>query len=174
MSFKSWVNVLLFLNSYTPLWLIIFIRIILQNKVNSHQILGGIVLLSFLALSLPILLKLGKDFGSTRFLNIETKEDISYAYMGYIVSYIVPFAQQDYTKLESFAPMLIIIFIIMVFYIRSSLIYINPMLNLIGFNLFKIVDEHQNQYILLSKKADILRNIRINAVEFSENVLVEV
>jgi len=171
---RTWVKILLFLNSYTPLWLILFVKISIQNKFVSYQIIVGTVLIGTIALSLPILIKFSKKLRNIRILTIKEKNDISHAYLEYIITYIIPFIQQEYTSLEDAVPVLILMLVIMYIYIRSNLIYINPMLNLMGYNLFKFQDEHGNTYILLTKEKDILRNVKIKVVEFSENIVIGV
>ena len=171
---KKWVKVLLFFNSYTPLWTILLIKISFQNNVNVQLLWIGIIVLIFIIFVLPLLIKISKSIGNLRILTIKEKQDISHAYLEYIITYIIPFIQQNYKTTEDAISILILMLVIMYVYISSNMIYVNPMLKLIGYNLFKVYDEYGNMYLLLTKEKDVLKNFKIKAVEFSENVVIEV
>ncbi len=69
----------------------------------------------------------------------------------------------------------IILFITLVIYVNSNLIYMNPMLNISGYSILKITVKRNDkiyQYILItkSKNKNIQINENINICEFCDNI----
>lgn len=146
---------LLFLTSYTPLFLLIAIRYTLINR--SHFIFGGLsiaaikeclkwfgipivlFLLSFLSIVFcyKFLQKLDKDSKNGDKASIEKIENRNSESLGYIASYILPFISmngEDIVELFTFIILMIIIFVV---YIRSNMVLINPILN-INYSIYNI------------------------------------
>lgn len=146
---------LLFLTSYTPLFLLIAIRYTLINR--PHLIFGGFTTeavkeclryfgmpigLSLLSLISIIccrefLKKLDRDSKNGDRASIEKIENRNSESLGYIASYILPFIStngEDIVEVFTFIILMIIIFVV---YIRSNMVLINPILN-INYSIYNI------------------------------------
>ena len=146
---------LLFLTSYTPLFLLIAIRSTLINR--SHLIYGGFgtgaikeclkyfgmpIGLTFISLISIIcchtfLKKLDRDSKNGDKASIEKIENRNSESLGYIASYILPFIStngEDIVEVFTFIILMIIIFVV---YIRSNMVLINPVLN-INYSIYNI------------------------------------
>lgn len=146
---------LLFLTSYSPLFILIAIRYTLINR--SHLIFGGLssdaikeffkyfglptslFALSFLSIvfCLVFLKKLDKDAKNGDKADVEKIENRNSESLGYIASYILPFIStngEDVVEAITFIILMIIIFVV---YIRSNMVLINPILN-INYSIYNI------------------------------------
>lgn len=146
---------LLFLTSYTPLFLLIAIRYTLINR--SHLIFGGfsseaikeffkyfglptgLFVLTFLSIvcCLGFLKKLDKDAKNGDKAAVEKIENRNSESLGYIASYILPFIStngEDVVEVVTFIILMIVIFVV---YIRSNMVLINPILN-INYSIYNI------------------------------------
>lgn len=92
--------------------------------------------------------------------------------INYLITYIIPFFSMDITSPSIyFWGNVILIFVVMVLFVRLDAVYLNPPLILLGFNIF--TDENENKYYLtrnsltklkIAKKAeDYLSVIRITS-----------
>ena len=92
--------------------------------------------------------------------------------VNYLITYIIPFFSMDITfSSMKFWGNIILIFVVMVLFIRLDAVYLNPPLILLGFYIF--TDENENKYYLtrnsltrlkMAKNAeDYLRIIRITS-----------
>lgn len=145
----SVVRSCLFLLSYSPLFLIISIREVHRNKEYLHW--GGInkdalivYLQKFLFPTVLILLILLAVFGVKLFLSnmderistngVKVKvcgiDNRNNETVSYLATYIIPFLFQDFSDVIDIVSVVIIFLMIFGLYVNSSLIVINPILNI--------------------------------------------
>lgn len=188
------IKIILFLVSYMPLYIVLFCNNLLNyyndtsKKMNNQsRILNSIgtfeqkdTFVFYLIIGLitvPIVL-----FFIFLFYKIRTgKSSIVYpenykktgdTIINYLITYIIPFFSMDITSSSIyFWGNIILIFVVMVLFIRLDAVYLNPPLILLGFYIF--TDEDENKYYLtrnsftklkMAKKAeDYLKIIRITS-----------
>jgi len=132
---RRWVLWALFLSSYSPLFLLVALR-----TIGTSDILAlGCGVLTFLGLvGTYLFLTTGKKKG-TRNYQLAAVENHDSDVAAYTATYLLPFLTvfsgtwQDITSLAVF----VVIFGIV--YVRSRLIYVNPMLSLLGFRLWRVI-----------------------------------
>ncbi|MBB6003940.1 hypothetical protein [Arcicella rosea] len=178
--------VVLFLTSYIPLFGLLILRQIKQNRDFLH--FGGFkfesIIIAFLKFGLSYFLILISLFGivGVKFLlsNFKTKinngqivkikevENKNSEAIGYISTYIVPFIFQDTNDVFDLTSILIVLIIIFVIYTKSNMVVINPILN-ITHSLFQI-EFTQNSItrksLLITEQIDIEvgQEIKINQI----------
>lgn len=173
--FRGWVKVVLFFNSYIPLWTILLLKYFFEGYIELNMfmfIVGSLLLLAIFPLFLIWVVM--RRVRSYRFIVVGDVEDVSHVYLEYIITYIVPFVQQDYNNFGDYLVVFLLILVIMFVYLKANLLHVNPMLCLFGYNLFKVRDIDGNQYIIFTKQKAILKNINIKTIEFSYNILIGV
>lgn len=93
--------------------------------------------------------------------------------VSYIASYLIPFVTFPLATPEQAAAILIFVGVLLVLYVNSNMIYINPTLNLVGWHLYAItIDSDQMSRYLITRQ-DIRPNRTLYFVEISNNVYLE-
>lgn len=142
----NYMKFLLFLSSYIPL----FIVLGFLHYTNEVFVIGIAVIIIITLIFLGLLFKLAGRIGSYPSKITEFK-DINDMSLEYIITYIFPLLFLNYTDFGVVAGLLIIFLMIAYIYIRSDLIYMNPILNLLGYNIYKGVADERN-IIIISKR----------------------
>jgi hypothetical protein len=93
--------------------------------------------------------------------------------VSYIASYLIPFVTFPFDKPEQAAAILIFVGVLLVLYVNSNMIYINPMFNLAGYHLYEItIDSDQVSHYLLTRR-QVKPNTTLYFVEMSTNFYLE-
>lgn len=103
-------------------------------------------------LILEFILRDTKSSINTKDLYINSVQKINHIYMEYLISYIIPFLSFDYSNFFDMLSLLILLLTICIIYINSDLLYVNINFSIRGYNLFKVYNEKQDEYMVLSKK----------------------
>ena len=176
-------KLILFLTSYSPLFVCIIVRQLYYNRSFLHfagfnktgilcllQKFGLSIFLGFL-LTLVILgtiifikklRSISKNGNNVTVKSISNKNAES---IGYIATYIIPFLFQSFDELGDIIPLLILLIIIYRIYVTSSLLLVNPVLNC-RYSLFEMEYEEKGdikQGLMISPFRDIYEsdNIKI-------------
>lgn len=163
-------RILLFLSSYAPLFVIFGIR----SFFSQHWEWGG----TFIALAVLAIVILLVYLQKAQTLNpqpviTERVSTRSGETMSYIVSYLLPFLGVDFSKLNDAISMVILFLVIGIIYVNSNLIYINPVLNSFGFNLFEIETDNGKVCSLISKRTYLKKGTQLSVVNLGNYVLME-
>lgn len=176
-------KLILFLTSYSPLFVCIIVRQLYYNRSFLHfagfnktgilcllQKFGLSIFLGFL-LALVILgtiifikklRSISKNGNNVTVKSISNKNAES---IGYIATYIIPFLFQSFDELGDIIPLLILLIIIYRIYVTSSLLLVKPVLNC-RYSLFEMEYEEKGdikQGLMISPFRDIYEsdNIKI-------------
>ena len=68
---------------------------------------------------------------------------------------------------------IIFIIVLLIVYLKSNLLYVNPLLTILGYNIFKIKDNHDNTFVLITRKGAFINNESLSAAILSKDILVE-
>lgn len=164
------MRVLLFFSSYFPLFLIIGILTFSKSWIAS-------VVIFFLdvcfLLALWLYLRSCRRKHQRSFIRVVDYRQRDSEAMGYIASYIVPFASFSLDVIPQVLALGVFIAVLLVLYVNSNMIYVNPMLNLSGYHLYEIEVEHGDHphYYLARKR--LVRDETIHYVHISSDVLLE-
>ena len=185
---KNKYKILLFLSSYTPLFLILFLKAISQaieiyqktEQINIFEYLASnIILISvistiILLTIIPniILVRILNDIMSTtnpKQLRVHSVQKMNHIYMEYLVSYIIPFLSFDFSNIFDVLALMLLLFTICVIYINSDLLYINIIFNIRGYNLYSVTDASNNIIMTLSKKKQLKTGVLLSVRDVSES-----
>jgi hypothetical protein len=182
-SLRLWIKVNLFFSSYTPLFLILLLQHFAQNgfelipqAISIDYIFSLLLIFSIIFSNIIILLVIRNRIkaGNPKKITIAEREDINYYYMAYLFSYVIPFLSLNYNNLWNLVSLLILLMIVLILYVNTNLLYVNIMFNFFGFNLLKIRDQRDNDYILISKRKKFLKNELINVKSVSDNFVIDI
>jgi len=174
---QFFIKSLLFFSSYIPLWIILGIKFYPTIKLKGAIIVIGIIMFSFLILYGVIFYKRGgkkRDKKPKKLIVVESCENITSSYLEYLITYIIPFTQID-LNLYSCLSLIILFIFVWWLYINSNLIYVNPTLKFMGYNIYKVKDRISGrEYILLTKKEKIMIGEEIGGSSFySDDILLD-
>jgi hypothetical protein len=163
------VRILLFISSYLPLLFIFY----LQNlKTN--------LLLSIFFISLGIMSTVGIvlflnyiNTTSSRTEKVAQIQRKDTEVIAYIFTYIFPFLQLNFGDLVNLLSLGIFFIILGVIYINSSMICINPTLNMLGYHLYEIETPEGYNHTLLARKKRVLKNTELDVVIIGDDLMVE-
>ena len=160
---KDYTKVFLFLSSYIPLFIILGMK----NYSNSYILIGLSILVAIsLIFLIYIICKAHKMNGVYKEIN--SYEDKSNQFLEYIIAYIIPFLGFNLNNIIDLISVGIIFLIISVLYIKSDLIYMNPILNFMGYNLYKVEDKQRTMMIITKK--EILKRTKLRVYNISSKL----
>ena len=174
---KTKYKVLMFLSSYTPLFVILFLKVLSQidedieifNKsavfyyIYSNTTAIAVICAILLLIIIPnvilgLILRYTKSTTNPKQLNIHSVKKMNHIYMEYLISYIIPFLSFDFNNMFDMIALLFLLLTICIIYINSDLLYVNVVFNVCEYNLFKVNDEQDDEYMILTKKKYLKMN----------------
>ncbi len=182
--------VVLFLTSYIPLFGLLILRQIKQNKeflnfggfnFNSLTIAFSKFGLTFFLILISIFGLVGVNFLLSNFkkkinngqiVKIKEVENKNSEAIGYISTYIVPFIFQDTNDFFDLTSILIVLVIIFVIYTKSNMVVINPILN-ITHSLYQIEytqNSKTRKSLLITELIDIEEGQEIKINQISKGI----
>ncbi len=160
---------LLFLSSYSPLFLILSMRGWHDNR---HLALG-LALLAFVSLlGLIVFLRLARSLQPSLLIVMSVKSrdgDV----MSYIVTYLLPFLAIKMNDKMDVASLGLLLLVIGILYVNSNLIHTNPILSIMGYHLFEIEDGENKTSTLICKQSYVRTGSELRTVSIGDYVLME-
>lgn len=93
--------------------------------------------------------------------------------MSYLFTYLLPFLDLDLTDGHYLASVIVFFLIIAVIYVRSNMIYINPVLTMAGYQIFRVETDYGNEVALITRRSHVPGNASVEAVRLGDHVLFE-
>jgi hypothetical protein len=181
----SWAKIVLFLSSYSPLYLIVALRA--HDAV--HSIVGyrlepvgiGPVELSYLSIGSLILTVISVGFlalmirmNRTRqgqLSEIEQYRNRSDMFTEYLLVYIFPFIVFEFSNVFDVAAFLILFVTVAAVVIRSNRLFVNPVLVGFRYRVYEVETEHDRRILLTKDRLDG-NNITINTAKITSDVYI--
>ena len=174
MKLRNFAKIILFITAYLPLSIIMFIK---YYKFNTIALLttGFILLISLMCcfIVIQILDETNKTEGTI--YEVVKIEDQSQMSLNYLFTYIIPFITMTLDDISNLISIGIFIFITLIIYVNSNLLYMNPFLNICGYSILKVNLKNecgQYSYMLITQNKNkyirACQNIII--VPFNEDI----
>ena len=177
MKFNWRGKLLFFVVSYSPLILALLIKYALSVSIwNIYRIIFIVVLLAFLIICILLIKSLLDDQASDNPYeeNCKIKESSNSDYSLFIMSYLIPFFSINLTFNDVIPTLFIMVFIAYI-YIKSSLLAVNPVLNVLGYNLYKAIKVNENKDIILIFKGKLdCSSCKIRLIKIDDDVFIGV
>ncbi|AGY75319.2 hypothetical protein [Clostridium autoethanogenum] len=174
---SSLAKIFMFLSSYSPLYILTItlnynfldikeaiIKVSnVKNIVYSDILLYGLFLLIVIPnVILYILISISKKYDEP--IKLLKIEDGNEKVLDYILAYIVSFVTTDFPKIRTNDSKIVITAILTqillgYLYCKGNMFYINPILDLMGYNIY-IGKTLQNNVIILSKNKETIKDIK--------------
>lgn len=192
-------KILMFLSSYSPLYIFIITlnydledvktslyRLTVPKAIVKGDIILYILLVLIIISNLMLYVLVVRSKKSSETIKIKKIENGNDKVLDYILAYIVSFMTTNFAEIVTNDSKVIITAILIqlllgYLYCKSNMLYINPVLNVIGYDIY-LVDTPNNKVILLTKdkkfykkvKDDVntngFKNIELNC--FSKNIYI--
>lgn len=116
------------------------------------------------------------------FIVIDDYQEMNHIYLEYLITYVVSmmaFIPKD-QGVRNVLTFLVFMFMVFMFYLRANLIYANPVLGALGYNLFKVKNRESGHWVILITRkdkillADKTNPERICVSSLSGNIYLEV
>ena len=162
-------NVLLYLSAFMPMYFLIFIKHLLDiiNGKIERNILSIIVCVSLLCAlalgALGLFLEMFKRKDSERKVIIITKTNITDEhFLGYFSLFVLFSISFDLSKVSMFVVFVVVLIMIGIVYVKNKLFYINPLLNILGYNFYdvsyKICGQEKEEQTKIFFKGNLVDN----------------
>lgn len=184
---RKWVKYILFMNSYTPLFIIFVVKEINYDKlfipasykdfilnlslVFDNLLLGyGAIFIVIISnIILWFIFRESRGF-SPRQIVSKTVNLQNSASLNYIATYIIPFLEVDLGKTADIISVLLLLAVMGFVYVNSNLIYTNPTLMFLGYSIFEIETDNNRKLIVICKGRTPNINKNISITELTDNV----
>lgn len=182
----SWGKVVLFLSSYSPLYLIVALRahdaeyVVFQYEMPASEIFGvQLSLLSVVAIVLTVV--------SVAFLwamlwtrrtrqgqqdSIEQYWNRSDMFTEYLLVYVFPFVVFDFADLFDVAAFGVLFLTVAAIVIRSNRLYINPVLVFFRYRVYEVETPHDRHLLLTKQALDGEGDVTLNTAKISSDVYI--
>lgn len=176
--YRSWVKISLFLSSYIPLWLAMALKTHgITNKVYDVTLpwlsAGFVLLTAFSTIILWQAIAL-RQRREPKFYDIESYRNRHDLLTSYLIAYIFPFVNLDYTQLVNWAIFGIFFLVLAAIQIRSTHLHVNPVLTLFGYNIYEVEGGEKGTNILVARNGIDLERDTVKTVELSKRVYITV
>lgn len=138
-------DIFLYLSAFVPMYFLILIRLIIDIINDNHSFnvlntLNIILLLTLIVLGIVgLIINIYHCKDMTKEIIILKKENITDRhFLGYFSLFVLFALQLDVTYVCDFVLFIIILVLIGIVYINNALFYINPLLNILGYNFYEI------------------------------------
>ena len=162
-------NLMLFISAFVPLYVLIVINIVTEilngnltfNFLNSFILIMCAVLISLGIFGLLFAIKFNKQ--KIQKIKIVKKVNITdQHFLGYFSLFVLFAISFDLSKVSMFVVFVGVLTFIGIVYIKNSLYYINPFLNLIGFSFYEITYTRNGEFKEYTAKFFYKGELKIN------------
>lgn len=162
-------KLILFLSSYSPLFVILFI----QSPFPAKWVAPAMLAVAVVSVAILVgVLRLGTDLNPESLKVIDASKMDTEA-VSYIVTYIFPFMGIDFCSSRVSISMTVVFLVLAILYVNSSLIYINPVLNLLGYHIYEVRSEGA-PVVLITKRRRIPAELIVRACSLDGDIYLEV
>lgn len=174
----------LYVSSYIPLFFILSINNIFiyyeefpENKSSAFfteiiiLILVLVIVISYILLKM--ILKLPRECSGDQF-NIKRISKSNEEILSYFFAYLVPFILLNVSSIREVITFILVFIFMGIICVKNDLIYINPTLYILGYNIYTIEIDNGDKHILISKKSRkrIIKDQNINCVLLCDNIYI--
>ena len=138
-------NLLLYISAFVPMYVLVFVKLIVEI-INDNLSFNVLNTINFVTLLLLITAGVGGLFWNVKFstdksvkIQIISKQNITDKhFLGYFSLFVFFAIPLDLSLVSAYCVYVLVLIMIGIVYINNSLYYINPLLNLLGYNFYDI------------------------------------
>jgi len=178
------VQILLFIISYAPLYLILFFQNLNDNiwneqttfigwqaVIKQNKISAALLLLIIVSITLYFLLyQIIKKSAAEKIKVIQIQDNHS-EHLSYLATYILPFVGLRLDTWQNIISTIALFYVLGHIYIKTNLILTNPTLTFFGFSISKIADENSISKIVIHK-APLKKGREMDFIHLIQNIYI--
>ena len=158
---RSYIKLVMFITSYIPLYAVLVIEHFTQIYVLLFLVITSIISFVMLLLTINTASKIA-GFPNIKIKRIRKSGEDAILYL---LTYVIPLISLQYNSVTADLAVLLIFSTIGYLYIRTDLIYINPILNLLGYNTYiGNTEENDTFNIKTEEPVIIISKRKVNSV----------
>ncbi len=162
-------NIMLFLSAFIPMYFLIWVKLVMEliNDNLHFNVLNSIVFVSLIVVIVLGLLGLKLEIfnqkeKSQKVIIMEWNNITDRHFLGYFSLFVLFAITFDLSKVSMVVVFVLILCMIGVVYVKNKLFYINPFLNILGFNFYKISYKIENDEQVLQTHIFYRGNLKEN------------
>lgn len=163
------IRILLFFSSYFPLFLILSIQNYSQNG-SIALIPVSLGVLSCIGLSGFLRWVKGSAARVEKVASVQRKDS---EVMAYIFTYIFPFIGIDFGKWATALSLAIFFAMLLVIYVNSNLIHINPVMAVFGYHVYEIETPEGSTHTVISRRSRLIKGQLMRVVMIGDDLFLE-
>lgn len=162
-------NIMLFLSAFIPMYFLIWVKLVMElindnlhfNVLNTFVFVALIVVITLGLLGLKLEIFNQKE-KSQKVIIMEWNNITDRHFLGYFSLFVLFAITFDLSKVSMVVVFVLILCMIGVVYVKNKLFYINPFLNILGFNFYKISYKVENDEQVLQTHIFYRGNLKEN------------
>lgn len=162
-------NLLLYISAFVPMYVLVFVKLIVEI-INANLTFNVLNTINFVTLLLLIIAGVGGLFWNVKFstdksvkIKIISKQNITDKhFLGYFSLFVFFAIPLDLSLVSAYCVYVLVLVMIGIVYINNSLYYINPLLNILGFNFYDIEYQTEDEEETKNAKIFFRGNLEIN------------
>lgn len=162
-------NIMLFLSAFIPMYFLIWVKLVMEliNDNLHFNVLNTIVFVSLIVVIVLGLIGLKLEIfnqkeKSQKVIIMEWNNITDRHFLGYFSLFVLFAITFDLSKVSMVVVFVLILCMIGVVYVKNKLFYINPFLNILGFNFYKISYKIENDEQVLQTHIFYRGNLKEN------------
>ena len=166
---QTFKNIMLFLSAFIPMYFLIWVKLVMEliNDNLHFNVLNSIVFVSLIVVIVLGLLGLKLEIfnqkeKSQKVIIMEWNNITDRHFLGYFSLFVLFAITFDLSKVSMVVVFVLILCMIGVVYVKNKLFYINPFLNILGFNFYKISYKIENDEQVLQTHIFYRGNLKEN------------
>jgi hypothetical protein len=162
-------EVILFMSSFSPMFVIFALLDTFMHGWINYVVWIGLAVLSNVGLAVFFRYALGRNADAITVVQASKRDGDA---IGYFATYILPFAALAVSNWQQRLAVALAFLVVGCLYVRAHLFYINPILALVGYQLFDIESETRSM-IVISRERFIRRGEVMNVVSLNDYIFLE-
>jgi hypothetical protein len=159
----------LFLSSYTPLFVILFIENLGTRNLFA-LVFAGFAVLGLL--SILLIAHVSRRDATSIPDRVVSYRERGDELMGYVSAYLIPFLAIDLSNWRQVVALAAFMLLLGYLYVTTSLIYVNPLLRILGYHVYEVVFERCGSQRFISKRT-LAVNDCVEVVSLVRKVTIE-
>ena len=161
-------NLLLYISAFVPMYVLVFVKLVVE-MLNHNLTFDVLNTINFVTLLLLIMAGVGGLFWNIKYsgdksvkIEIVSKQNITDKhFLGYFSLFVFFAIPLDLSLVSAYCVYVLVLIMIGIVYINNALYYINPLLNILGYNFYDIEYKIEGSNENKSAKIFFRGNLRV-------------
>lgn len=144
---RTSIKIGLFLSAYSPLFIIIILKS-LENGILLFSLVISLVITN--AIWLVVINLAGKK--NIKTIKVKSLENKTGESLSYIIGYVISLADYNLYQTQDIIIVLMLILVLYTIYSNSDMIFINPLMNILGYRMFEVTTENNEKIKIIIRQ----------------------